>query len=44
MYLGDHYPGDVVSGSLAGVLFAITFKWFFSRHRKTRQSGARRPQ
>ena len=25
IYLGDHYPGDVLSGSLAGVLFAIAF-------------------
>ncbi len=27
MYLGDHYPGDVLSGSLSGVLFAIAFRW-----------------
>jgi undecaprenyl-diphosphatase len=26
MYLGDHYPGDVVSGSLAGLLFAAIFR------------------
>ncbi len=31
IYLGDHYPGDVLSGSLAGVLFAITFGWLFGR-------------
>lgn len=31
IYLGDHYPGDVVSGSLSGVLFAITFNWLFSK-------------
>lgn len=26
IYLGDHYPGDVVSGSLLGTLFAILFR------------------
>lgn len=26
IYLGDHYPGDVVSGSLIGLLFAILFR------------------
>jgi undecaprenyl-diphosphatase len=26
IYLGDHYPGDVVSGSLIGLLFAISFR------------------
>ncbi len=31
IYLGDHYPGDVASGSLAGVLFAITFNWLLGR-------------
>lgn len=31
MYLGDHYPGDVASGSLAGVLFAITFSWVMQK-------------
>ena len=25
IYLGDHYPGDVASGSLAGLLFAMFF-------------------
>jgi membrane-associated phospholipid phosphatase len=27
IYLGDHYPGDVVMGSLLGTLFAIFFRW-----------------
>jgi len=25
MYLGDHYPGDVASGSLCGLVFAMLF-------------------
>lgn len=29
MYLGDHYPGDVASGSLLGMLFAMFFRWLF---------------
>jgi undecaprenyl-diphosphatase len=29
MYLGDHYPGDVASGSLLGLLFAMFFRWLF---------------
>lgn len=29
MYLGDHYPGDVASGSLFGLLFAMLFRWVF---------------
>ncbi len=29
MYLGDHYPGDVASGSLLGILFAMFFRWLF---------------
>ena len=27
IYLGDHYPGDVMSGSLLGFLFARFFHW-----------------
>ena len=27
VYLGDHYPGDVASGSLLGMLFAMLFRW-----------------
>src|SRR6266508_6636156 len=27
IYLGDHYPGDVASGSLAGLLLAMLFNW-----------------
>jgi len=26
VYLGDHYPGDVVSGSVLGVLFSILYR------------------
>jgi undecaprenyl-diphosphatase len=31
MYLGDHYPGDVASGSLLGMVFAMFFRWLFKR-------------
>ena len=31
IYLGDHYPGDVASGSLLGLLFAMFFRRLFSR-------------
>ena len=36
LYLGDHYPGDVASGSLLGMLFAMLFRrlarlWSFAR-------------
>lgn len=27
MYLGDHYPGDVLSGSLSGMFLAMAFNW-----------------
>ncbi len=27
VYLGDHYPGDVVSGSTLGTLFAMLCRW-----------------
>ena len=27
IYLGDHYPGDVMSGSALGMLFAMFFRW-----------------
>jgi undecaprenyl-diphosphatase len=33
IYLGDHYPGDVVSGSSLGVLFAIIFRRLLRRSR-----------
>jgi undecaprenyl-diphosphatase len=31
IYLGDHYPGDVASGSLIGLLFAMFFRKVFNR-------------
>ena len=30
IYLGDHYPGDVASGSLLGMLFAMFFRKLFN--------------
>jgi membrane-associated phospholipid phosphatase len=30
IYLGDHYPGDVSSGSLLGLLFAMFFRKLFN--------------
>lgn len=36
IYLGDHYPGDVASGSLAGVLFAMFFNRIFRRSKKNK--------
>ena len=33
IYLGDHYPGDVASGSLFGMVFAMFFRWVFNRKR-----------
>ena len=33
IYLGDHYPGDVASGSLLGLLFAMFFRRVFNRRR-----------
>jgi undecaprenyl-diphosphatase len=37
VYLGDHYPGDVASGTLAGLVFAMLFNWLFRvRKRKSR--------
>jgi membrane-associated phospholipid phosphatase len=34
IYLGDHYPGDVASESLLGMLFAMFFRWMASLWRK----------
>ena len=33
IYLGDHYPGDVTSGSLLGLLFAMFFRKLFNRRK-----------
>ena len=34
IYLGDHYPGDVTSGSSLGLLFAMFFRWLLQGGRK----------
>lgn len=33
IYLGDHYPGDVASGSLLGLVFAMFFRKLFNPRR-----------
>jgi undecaprenyl-diphosphatase len=33
IYLGDHYPGDVISGSTLGALFAAFFRWLLGVRR-----------
>jgi undecaprenyl-diphosphatase len=35
IYLGNHYPGDVVSGSLSGIVCARIFRWLQRRLFKT---------
>jgi len=35
IYLGDHYPGDVASGSLLGLLFARLFRRVFGHRTKS---------
>jgi undecaprenyl-diphosphatase len=41
MYLGDHYPGDVLSGSASGVLLAMVFNRLFrSRKRNARRDSS----
>lgn len=39
IYLGDHYPGDVTSGSLLGLLFSMFFRKVFSRRKAGNRSG-----
>ena len=39
IYLGDHYPGDVASGSLLGLLFAMFFRKIFSRKKVGNRLG-----
>jgi undecaprenyl-diphosphatase len=39
IYLGDHYPGDVTSGSLLGLLFSMFFRRLFSRRKAGNRLG-----
>ena len=39
IYLGDHYPGDVSSGSLLGLLFAMFFRRVFNGRRADSRWG-----
>jgi membrane-associated phospholipid phosphatase len=39
IYLGDHYPGDVTSGSLLGLLFSMFLHKLFSRKKAGSRSG-----
>ena len=41
IYLGDHYPGDVVTGSLSGVLFAVLFNRLFSKNGRRNTTNTR---
>jgi undecaprenyl-diphosphatase len=34
IYLGDHYPGDVASGSLSGMVFSMLFYRIFKRPKR----------
>lgn len=39
IYLGDHYPGDVASGSLLGLVFAMFFRKLFNLRRADSKQG-----
>ena len=39
IYLGDHYPGDVVIGSLAGHFLAQGFHWLLGGRKKKRRGA-----
>lgn len=43
IYLGDHYPGDVASGSLLGLLFAMFFRKLFHLGKAGNRQDARQP-
>lgn len=34
IYVGVHYPGDVIVGALVGVVFALIFYWIYQRSGK----------
>jgi undecaprenyl-diphosphatase len=38
IYLGDHYPGDVLSGSLAGHFLAQALHWLLGGQRRARRA------
>ena len=38
MYLGVHYPGDVVSGALSGTVIAEATRWFIDHADETAET------
>lgn len=34
IYVGVHYPGDVLVGAIVGLIFALIFYWFYQRSGK----------
>ena len=38
IYLGVHYPGDIICGALLGICCGLFTLWLYSVHEKTKQS------